>query len=119
MRRSGRKRKRQKPELALANARADAFAKLQTTANRLAPDQITAFLGMGGSFIGVGFTQPEPLNFSDHEGYIRCSTASLKGWNGIQVLACGSRGHRGRIYPQNPSGNSYLVYRDVQAKDLR
>src|SRR2546423_302188 len=57
-------------ELALANARADAFGRLQISANKLAPDQIAAFLGMGGSFAGVAFTQPEPLNFHDNEGYI-------------------------------------------------
>ncbi len=57
-------------ELAVAGARADAFQKIQSSANRLAPAQITAFLEMGGSFAGVSFTQPDPYNFNDHEGYL-------------------------------------------------
>src|SRR5262249_4444550 len=69
-------------ELALAQARADAFGKIQTSANRLAPDQVEVFVAMGGSFAGVSFTQPEPLSFSDHEGYVSLfDGVSLKGWD--------------------------------------
>ena len=48
----------QQAELALAEARADAFAKIQSSANRLAPDQIQALVKMGGSFANIAFTKP-------------------------------------------------------------
>ena len=45
--------------------------------------QVAAFVNMGGSFEGVRFTQPQPLLFSDHEGYVSLfDGASLKGWDG-------------------------------------
>src|SRR5262249_41979381 len=61
-------------ELALAKARADAFAKLQASPARLAPEQATALAAAGGAFPGGGgrgaggggnFTEPEPINFND------------------------------------------------------
>ena len=70
-------------EMALAQARADAFGRIQASANKLAPDQVEVFVAMGGSFAGVSFTQPEPLNFDEHEGYVSLfDGVSLKGWDG-------------------------------------
>ena len=70
-------------ELELAKARAKAFAAIQTSENRLTPGQVSAFLAMGGTFAGVAFTQPEPLNFAEHEGYVPIFDGmSLKGWDG-------------------------------------
>ena len=75
-------------EMAVAQARAEAFGRIQASANRLNADQIAAFVGMGGSFAGVAFTQPEPYNFSEHEGYIPLfDGVSLKGWDGIYFSA--------------------------------
>jgi hypothetical protein len=107
-------------ELALANSRADAFGKLQSSANRLAPDQIAAFLAMGGSFAGVAFTQPEALAFNDHEGYVSLfDGASLKGWDGNPKFWRVEGGAIvGESTAQNPSGNSYIVYRDMEARDF-
>jgi hypothetical protein len=107
-------------ELAVANARADAFAKIQTSANKLAPDQVTAFIAMGGSFAGLGFTQPEPLTFAEHEGYISLfDGVSLKGWDGNPKFWRAEGGAIvGESTAQNPSGNSYIVYRGLEARDF-
>jgi hypothetical protein len=107
-------------ELAVANARAEAFARIQASANKLAPDQVTAFIAMGGSFAGMGFTQPEPLNFAEHEGYISLfDGVSLEGWDGNPKFWRVEGGAIvGESTLQNPSGNSYLVYRDLKAKDF-
>lgn len=107
-------------ELALANARADAFAKIQKSANKLAPNQVTAFVDMGGSFAGFGFSQPELLNFPDHEGYVSLfDGASLKGWDGNPKFWRVEDGAIvGESTEQNPSGNSYLVYHGLEARDF-
>jgi hypothetical protein len=107
-------------ELSVANARADAFAKIQNSANKLAPDQVTTFIAMGGSFAGLGFTQPEPMAFAEHEGYIALfDGVSLKGWDGNPRFWRAEGGAIvGESTAQNPSGNSYLVYRDLEAKDF-
>jgi Domain of Unknown Function (DUF1080) len=106
--------------LALANARAAAFARLQNSANRLGPAQVAAFLAMGGSFAGVAFTQPEPLNFNDHEGYLSLfDGATLKGWDGNpKFWRVEGAAIVGESTAQNPSGNTYLVYRDLEARDF-
>jgi hypothetical protein len=110
----------QEAELTLANARADAFAKIESSANKLAPDQIKAFVDLGGSFANIAFTKPEPLNFSDHEGYVSLfDGVSLKGWDGNPKFWRVEDGAIvGESTVQNPSGNTYLVYRDIVAKDF-
>jgi Spy/CpxP family protein refolding chaperone len=107
-------------ELALANAQAGAFTKIQSSHNRLASDQKKAFVEMGGSFAGVAFTQPNPLNFADHDGYTSLfDGASLKDWDGNPKFWRVEDGAIvGESTKQNPSGNSYLVYRGMEAKDF-
>ncbi|HEY1950292.1 MAG TPA: DUF1080 domain-containing protein [Bryobacteraceae bacterium] len=107
-------------ELALTNAQAAAFTKIQSSHNRLASDQKKAFVQMGGSFAGVAFTQPNPLNFADHDGYTSLfDGASLKDWDGNPKFWRVEDGAIvGESTKQNPSGNSYLVYRGMEAKDF-
>ena len=107
-------------ELALAKARADALQKIQASANKLAPVQLAAFLEMGGSFSGLAFTQPDPYNFNDHEGYVSLfDGVSLTGWDGNPKFWRVEGGAIvGESTPQNPSGNSYIAYRDLVAKDF-
>ena len=107
-------------ELALAFARADAFAKIQNSPNRLSPNQIAAFVKLGGSFANFAFTLPDPYNFADHEGYVSLfDGATLKGWDGNPKFWRVENGAIiGESTPQNPSGNSYLVYKDMVAKDF-
>ena len=107
-------------ELAVANARATAFSKIQASPNRLTREHVNAFLAMGGSFAGVTFTLPEPLNYADHDGYISLfDGVSLKGWDGNPKFWRAENGAIvGESTPQNPSGNSYIVYRNLEAKDF-
>jgi hypothetical protein len=110
----------QAAELALASARADAFAAIQSSSNKLTGDQLNAFIDMGGSFAGIAFTQPEPLNFADREGFVSMFDGhSLKGWDGNPKFWRVEDGAIiGESTLQNPSGNSYIVYRDLEAKDF-
>ncbi|MEO8659328.1 MAG: DUF1080 domain-containing protein, partial [Bryobacteraceae bacterium] len=107
-------------ELAVARARAAAFTKIQASPARLTPPQIEALVAMGGSFEGVRFTQPEPLRFSDHEGYVSLfDGVSLKGWDGnAKFWRVEGGAIVGESTPKNPSGNSYLVYRALEARDF-
>jgi hypothetical protein len=67
-----------------------------------------------------GFTEPAPLNFDDHDGYVSLfDGSSLKGWDGNPKFWRVENGAIvGESTPANPSGNSYIVYRDLEAKDF-
>src|SRR2546423_5112044 len=69
---------------------------------------------------GMNFTQPSPLDFNDHEGYVSLfDGVSLKGWDGNPKFWRVENGALvGESTPANPSGNSYIVYRDLEAKDF-
>ena len=69
---------------------------------------------------GGGFTEPRPLDFNDHEGYVSLfDGVSLKGWDGNPRFWRVEDGALvGESTPANPSGNSYIVYRDLEAKDF-
>ena len=114
-------------ELALANARAGAFARMQSSPGKLAPEMVASLVASGGSFGGgraggggMAFTQPEPLDFNDHEGYQPLfDGTSLKGWDGNPKFWRVEEGAIvGESTPRNPSGNSYIVYRGLEAKDF-
>jgi hypothetical protein len=107
-------------EVAVAKARADAFTKIQAGANKLNKEQVAVFLAMGGSFAGVAFTLPEPLTFGEHEGYVSLfDGVSLKGWDGNPKFWRAEGGAIvGESTPQNPSGNSYIAYRGLEARDF-
>ncbi|HXA52089.1 MAG TPA: DUF1080 domain-containing protein [Candidatus Acidoferrum sp.] len=112
-------------ELALANARADAFARMQSSPGKLPTEIVTALVAVGGTYGGgrgggMAFTQPEPLDFNDHEGYRSLfDGVSLKGWDGNPKFWRAEEGMIiGESTPQNPSGNSYIAYRDLEAKDF-
>jgi hypothetical protein len=107
-------------ELAMAKARADALARVQGSAERLDAEQIQWLASVGGSYGTVGFTEPEPMNFQDHRGYISLfDGVSLKDWDGNPKFWRVEGGAIvGESTPENPSGNSYIVYRGVEAKDF-
>ena len=66
------------------------------------------------------FTEPDPLDFSNHTGYVSLfDGVSLKGWDGNPKFWRVEDGAIvGESTKQNPSGNTYLVYRDMKAKDF-
>jgi len=109
-----------KAELALANARADALAKFQSTPDRLDAEQHAWLVASGGSYGQGGFTEPEPMDFNDHRGYISLfDGVSLKGWDGNPKFWRVADGAIvGESTPENPSGNTYIAYRGVEAKDF-
>jgi hypothetical protein len=67
-----------------------------------------------------GFTQPAPLDFTDHVGYVALfDGVSLKGWDGNPRFWRVEGGAIvGESTKSNPSGNTYLVYRDTEAHDF-
>jgi hypothetical protein len=66
------------------------------------------------------FTEPSPMDFGDHQGYVPLfDGVSLKGWDGNPKFWRIENGAIvGESTAANPSGNSYIVYRDVVAKDF-
>jgi len=68
------------------------------------------------------FREPEPLDFDDHAGYIRIfDGVSLKGWDGdpsIWHVEGGAIVGESTKEKPVPNNNSYLVYRNLEAKDF-
>lgn len=66
------------------------------------------------------FTQPDTLDFNDHKGYISIFDGkTLKGWDGnVKFWRVEDSTIVGESTSTNPSGNSYLVYRNLKAKDF-
>ena len=109
----------------LAKARAVAFGKVQGSAGRLGATEVAALAGMGGGLPGgrgggLGFTMPEPIDFGEHEGYVSLfDGVSLQGWDGSPKFWRAEGGAIvGESTPQNPSGNTYIAYRGLEAKDF-
>ena len=69
---------------------------------------------------GMAFTEPSPIDFNDHEGYVPLFDGlSLKGWDGNPKFWRVEDGAIvGESTPTNPSGNSYIAYRNLEAKDF-
>jgi Domain of Unknown Function (DUF1080) len=67
-----------------------------------------------------GFTQPAPMDFNDHEGYVSLFDGKdLKDWDGNPKFWRVENGAIvGESTPANPSGNSYIAYRGMKAKDF-
>jgi len=68
----------------------------------------------------MNFTEPAPFDFNDHSGYVSLfDGVSLKGWDGNPKFWRVENGALvGESTPTNPSGNNYIVYRDLVAKDF-
>ncbi|MGF7081009.1 3-keto-disaccharide hydrolase [Mucilaginibacter sp. UYCu711] len=66
------------------------------------------------------FTQPLPIDFNDHEGYVSLFDGqTLKDWDGNPKFWRVEDGAIvGESSAQNPSGNSYIVYKGMKAKDF-
>ena len=69
---------------------------------------------------GMAFTEPSPMDFNDHEGYVSLfDGVSLKGWDGNPKFWRVENGAIvGESTPANPSGNSYIVYRERRGEGL-
>lgn len=69
---------------------------------------------------GMTFTEPSPLDFSDHDGYVSIFDGkTLNGWDGNPKFWRVEDGAIvGESTPERPSGNSYIAYRRMNAKDF-
>ena len=67
-----------------------------------------------------GFTEPNPIDFNDRYGYVPLfDGVSLKGWDGNPKFWRVEGGAIvGESTAENPSGNTYIVYRDVEAHNF-
>jgi len=67
-----------------------------------------------------GFTQPSPMDFKNHEGYVSLFNGKdLRQWDGNPKFWSVKEGAIvGESTAKNPSGNSYIVYRGMKAKDF-
>jgi len=99
-----------------AGAQQAASPTAQTGQAQPAPTQAPA----AGRGRGMAFTEPSPMDFNDHEGYVPLiDGVSLKGWDGNPKFWRVEDGAIvGESTPANPSGNSYIAYRNVEAKDF-
>jgi hypothetical protein len=84
------------------------------------PGQPAISTPKGTNAVRLRFTEPDPLDFNDHEGYVSIfDGVSLKDWDGHPKFWKVEDGAIvGESTRQNPSGNSYIVYRGFQAKDF-
>ncbi|HMJ87303.1 MAG TPA: DUF1080 domain-containing protein [Vicinamibacterales bacterium] len=82
-----------------------------------APQPTPAATPAGGR---MTFTEPVPFDFNDHTGYVSLfDGVSLKGWDGNPKFWRVENGAIvGESTPTNPSGNNYIVYRDLVARDF-
>jgi len=82
-----------------------------------APQPTPAATPAGGR---MTFTEPAPFDFNDHIGYVSLfDGVSLKGWDGNPKFWRVENGAIvGESTPTNPSGNNYIVYRDLVARDF-
>ena len=69
---------------------------------------------------GLQFSEPSPLDFAEHEGYVSIFDGrTLDGWDGNPKFWRVEDGAIvGESTPERPSGNSYIVYRRMAARDF-
>ncbi len=74
----------------------------------------------GTNVVHSGFNEPDPMHFNDHKDYVSLFNGlSLKGWDGNPKFWKVEDGAIvGESTKENPCGNSYLVYRDIKARDF-
>ena len=89
----------------------------QAAAGPTPPSPSSPAQGRGG---GLVFTEPSPFDFNDHEGYVSIFDGkTLDAWDGNPKFWRVEDGAIvGESTPANPSGNSYLVYRKLDAHDF-
>ena len=104
--------------IALALSGLVQLTSISSIAGRVAPSAPAAQAPVAGG--ATRFTEPSPLDFTDHDGYVTLfDGVSLKGWDGHPKFWHVEGGAIvGESTPANPSGNTYIVYRDLEAKDF-
>jgi len=74
----------------------------------------------GGQARGGGFTQPDPIAFDDHDGWIPIfDGASLKNWDGNpEVWKLEDHAITGTSTPDKPSGTTYIIWKGGEPKNF-
>src|SRR5262252_3242501 len=69
---------------------------------------------------GGGFTQPEPIAFDDHEGWVSIfDGVSLKNWDGNpDVWKLEDHAIIGTSTPDKPSGTTYIIWKGGEPKNF-
>jgi hypothetical protein len=96
------------------------FAVSLTWADVVTNSAVPLVVGRTNAQPRMRFTEPDPLDFSNHDGYVSLfDGVSLKGWDGnLKFWRVEDGAIIGESTRQNPSGNSYLVCRDMKARDF-
>ena len=91
--------------------------RLQAAAAQSSPPVAAPQQGRGR---GMQFSEPSPYDFNDHEGYVSIFDGrTLDGWEGNPKFWRVEDGAIvGESTPERPSGNSYIAYRRMEAKDF-
>ena len=69
---------------------------------------------------GGGFTQPDPIAFDDHAGWISIfDGSSLKNWEGNpEIWRLEDGAITGTSTPEKPSGTTYIIWTGGQPKNF-
>ena len=69
---------------------------------------------------GGGFTQPDPIAFDDHEGWISIfDGTSLKNWEGNpEIWRLENGAIIGTSTPEKPSGTTYMIWKGGEPKNF-
>jgi len=85
------------------------------TGRQLAAQQVSASAGSHArpAHHSGGFTQPEPIDFNDHDGWVQIFDGkTLKGWDGSpDVWHVEDGAIVGESSPQHPSGTTNIIWR--------
>src|SRR5262245_27174910 len=76
-------------------------------------------LSLGQARGGGGFTQPEPIAFDDHEGWVSIFDGTLKNWDGNpEIWHLENGAIVGTSTPEKPSGTTYIMWKGGEPKNF-
>src|SRR5262245_18415163 len=76
-------------------------------------------LSLGQARGGGGFTQPEPIAFDDHEGWVSIFDGTLKNWDGNpEIWHLENGAITGVSTPEKPSGTTYIIWKGGEPKNF-
>lgn len=101
------------PRMKAASWIASAVLIIATTCPFTAFRTVAQTQGRQASHNGGGFTQPEPIDFNDHQGWTQIFDGkTLKGWDGSpEVWHVENGAIVGESSPQHPSGTTNIIWR--------
>jgi hypothetical protein len=69
---------------------------------------------------GGGFTQPDPIAFDDHEGWVSIFDGTFKNWGDYnpEIWSLESGAIVGTSTPAKPSGTTYIIWKGGEVKNF-